>query len=118
MANSNPYHIILTFNRVILDNNICVNISYNKDYDKFNIKFNDTESNATNVVFSFEDVSEVIQYLETFINLVVMCHEDEIVSLECVVPGYPMVKFKMSESRVKFPILSKSIACYLSALNA
>ncbi len=118
MANSNPHHIVLTFNRTTPDNNICVNISYNNDYDKFNIKFNDTESNASNVEFSFEDTSEVIQYLETFINLVTMCHEDEIVSLECVVPGYPMVKFKMSESKVKFPILSKSIVCYLSALNA
>lgn len=118
MAESNPPSITLKLSRVTSNSIIEVSISYRKNFDKFNIKFNDTDSNASNVEFAFEDEHEVLQYLETFVNLVVMCHEDEITSLECAVPGYPMVRFKMSESKAKFPTLSKSILCYLSALNA
>ena len=118
MAESNPHPIILKLSRAITDNYIEISITYRENFDKFNIKFNDPESNAINVEFAFADEHEVLQYLETFINLVVMCHEEEITSLECAVPGYPIVRFKMSESKAKFPTLSKSIQCYLSTLNA
>jgi hypothetical protein len=110
--------IILKLKRVTSDELIEINICYKVDFDKFNIKFYDPEYNTSNVEFSFDLKSEVLQYLETFINLVSMCHEEEIVSLECVIPGYPIVRFKMSESKSKFPILSKSVMCYLTAFES
>lgn len=114
--NSPPISIKLK--RVTTDEPIVINIHYKAEFEKFNIKFNDPESNAINIEFAFDGKCEVLQYLETFINLVGLCHEEEINSLECSVPGYPIVRFKMSESKVKFPTLKESIMCYLIALES
>ena len=112
------FPIILKLARATSDKLIEINISYKIELNKFNIKFNDPECTTTNVEFAFDFKKEVLQYLETFINLVCICHEDEIISLECFVPGYPMVRMKITESKQKFHTLKESIMCYLIALES
>ncbi len=107
--------VILKLNRVSSENLIEINISYKSEFDKFFIDFNDPECNASRVQFGFESVNEVQQYLDTFVNLVVSCHEEEITSLHGIVPGYPVVMIKLEYVKNKFPLLAKSISCYLSS---
>ena len=46
-----------------------------------------------------------------------MCHEGEIVSLQGIIPGYPVVNIKMNEIKQKYSALSRSIGCYLAAVE-
>jgi hypothetical protein len=109
--------ILIRLKRAESEIPIVISICYKNTVDRYYIKFVDPVTNECTVEFTFESDSGVLQYLETFVNLVGMCHEDEIVSLQGIIPGYPVVNIKMNEIKQKYSALSRSIACYLTAVE-
>ena len=109
--------IIIKLKRADSEIPIEISIYYRKNTNNYNIKFIDPTTNECTVEFNFETRSGVLQYIETFVNLVAVCHEDEILALQGIIPGYPVVNIKMSEIKQKFYVLSKSIDYYLYAVQ-
>ena len=51
--------------------------------------------------FHFSKSTEVIQYISTLLQMIVMCHEEDIKSATIIIPGYPTTNLALADLAVR-----------------
>ena len=56
---------------------------------------------SSNTYFHFSKQTEVIQYITTLLQMIVMCHEEDIKTATIVIPGYPITTVTLADLAVR-----------------
>lgn len=78
-----------------------------------NVNFR-TES--SNTFFHFSKQTEVIQYITTLLQMIVLCHEEDVKSATIVIPGYPVTNLSLADLaiRAKSDAIIAALAEYMA----
>lgn len=58
-------------------------------------------TDASDTIFHFSKQSEVIQYITTLLQMIVMCHEEDIKMATIIIPGYPITNMTLADLSIR-----------------